>query len=60
VQFLKSYVQFLKDTILNLAIAQFLMKKKGYVLSVQASRILINGDVSVLHASRIWGKGDAL
>jgi hypothetical protein len=29
VQFLKSCVQFLMDTILNLAIVQFLMKKKG-------------------------------
>jgi hypothetical protein len=29
VQFLKSYVQFLVDTILNLSIVQFLMKKKG-------------------------------
>jgi hypothetical protein len=29
VQFLKSCVQFLMDIILNLAIVQFLMKKKG-------------------------------
>jgi hypothetical protein len=29
VQFLKSCVQFIMDTILNLAIDQFLMKKKG-------------------------------
>jgi hypothetical protein len=46
VQFLKSCVQFLMDTILNLAIIQFLMKKKG--------------DVCWLCASRIGGKGDAL
>jgi hypothetical protein len=32
--FLKSCVQFLMDTILNLAIAQFLMKKNRDVLSV--------------------------
>jgi hypothetical protein len=29
VQFLKYCVQFLRDTILNLTIVQFLMKKKG-------------------------------
>jgi hypothetical protein len=25
-----------------------------------ASRILLNGDASILRASRIWGKGEAL
>jgi hypothetical protein len=48
------------DTILNSAIAQFLMKKKGDALSVHVSRVLLNGDTSVLHASHIWRKGDAL
>jgi hypothetical protein len=44
VQFLKSCVQFLMDTILNPVISQFLMKKKGDALSVRASCILLNGD----------------
>jgi hypothetical protein len=47
------------DIILNSAIAQFLMKKKGDALSVCTSRISLNGDASVLHAFRIWEKGDA-
>jgi hypothetical protein len=44
VQFLKSCVQFLMDTILNLAIVQFLMKKKGDALWLRASRICEKGD----------------
>jgi hypothetical protein len=43
VQFLKSCVQFLMDTILNLAIILFLMNKKG--------------DAPMKHASRILGEG---
>jgi hypothetical protein len=43
VQFLKSCLQFLMDTILNPAIAQFLMKKKGDATMKRVSRILING-----------------
>jgi hypothetical protein len=39
VQFLKSCVQFLIDTILNLAIVQFLMKKKGDTPKQRASCI---------------------
>jgi hypothetical protein len=39
VQFLKSYIQFLMNTILNPAIAQFMMKKKGDACSVWASCI---------------------
>jgi hypothetical protein len=39
VQFLKSCVQFLIDTILNLAIVQFPMKKKGDTLTQRASCI---------------------
>jgi hypothetical protein len=39
VQFLKSCVQFLMETILNLAIVQFLMKKKGDVPMKHASHI---------------------
>jgi hypothetical protein len=39
VQFLKSCVQFLMDTILNLAIVQFLMKKKGDTPTKCSSRI---------------------
>jgi hypothetical protein len=53
VQFLKSRVQFLMDTILNPAIAQFLMKKKGDMLSVCVSRILVKGYTPMKHASRI-------
>jgi hypothetical protein len=43
VQFLKPCVQFLMDTILNLIIVQFLVKKKG--------------DMLLLHVSHISGKG---
>jgi hypothetical protein len=43
VQFLKSCVQFLMDTILNLAIVQFLIEKKG--------------DARWIHLSCIGGKG---
>jgi hypothetical protein len=43
VQFLKYCVQFLMDTILNLAIVQFLMKKKGDVRYKGASPISIKG-----------------
>jgi hypothetical protein len=39
VQFPKSRVQFLTDTILNLAIVQFVIKKKVDERSVRASRI---------------------
>jgi hypothetical protein len=39
VQFLKFYVQFLMDTILNLTIDQFLMKKKGDTPTQCASHI---------------------
>jgi hypothetical protein len=39
VQFLKSNVQFLMDTILNPAIAQFLMKWKGDVPMQSVSHI---------------------
>jgi hypothetical protein len=39
VQFLKSCVLFLMDTILNLAIVQFLMKKKGDTPMKHTSRI---------------------
>jgi hypothetical protein len=39
VQFLKSCVQFLMDTILNLAIVQFLVKKKVDVPTKHTSRI---------------------
>jgi hypothetical protein len=39
VQFLKSYVQFLMGTILNLAIVQFLMKNKGDALTQCMSHI---------------------
>jgi hypothetical protein len=38
VQFLKSCVQFLIDTILNLVIVQFLMKKKGDTPTKRMSR----------------------
>jgi hypothetical protein len=38
-QFLISCIQFLMDTILNLAIVQFLMKKKGDVPTQRVSRI---------------------
>jgi hypothetical protein len=59
VQFLKSCVQFLMDTILNLAIAQFLMKKKGDMLLVRTSRILVNRDTPMKCASHILLNGDA-
>jgi hypothetical protein len=59
VQFLKSCVQFFMDTILNLTIAQFLMKKKGDALSVRASRILVKGDVPMKCMSHILLKGDS-
>jgi hypothetical protein len=42
-QFLKPYVQFLMDTILNLIIIQFLMKKKGDVCYDGACPISIKG-----------------
>jgi hypothetical protein len=58
VQFLKSCVQFLMDTILNLTIAQFLMKKNGDVLAVHASRILVKGDTPMKCVSHILLKGD--
>jgi hypothetical protein len=59
VQFLKSCVQFLMDTILNLTIAQFLMKKNGDVLAVHASRILAKGDAPTKCMSHIFLKGDS-
>jgi hypothetical protein len=46
------------DTILNLAIAQFLMKKKGDVLLVRASHILVKGDTPMKCVSRILINGD--
>jgi hypothetical protein len=56
VQFLKSCVQFLMDTILNLAIAQFLMKKKGDRCLVCASCIVGKGrhtnETRVSHLSK--------
>jgi hypothetical protein len=58
-QFLNSYVQFLMDTILNPAIAQFLMKKKGDTLSVRVSHILVKGDAPMKRASRILINEDA-
>jgi hypothetical protein len=43
-------VQFLMDTILNLAFVHFLMKKKGDVHWLRVSRILDKGDVpSITH-----------
>jgi hypothetical protein len=45
VQFLKPCVQFLMDTILNLVIVQFLMKKKGDTLLLRASLILRHMDL---------------
>jgi hypothetical protein len=59
VQFLKSCVQFLMDTILNPTIAQFLMKKKGDALSVRASHILVKEDAPMKCVSRILLKGDS-
>jgi hypothetical protein len=59
VQFVKSCVQFLMDTILNLTIAQFFLKKKGDALSVHASRILVKGDTPMKRASHILLKGDS-
>jgi hypothetical protein len=50
VQFLKPCVQFLIDTILNLAIVQFLMKKKGDVCYGGASPISIKARRS------LWGR----
>jgi hypothetical protein len=50
VQFLKLCVQFLIDTILNLAIVQFLMKKKGDVRYVGVSPISIKVRCS------LWGR----
>jgi hypothetical protein len=49
VQFLKPCVQFLKDTILNLEIVQFLMKKKGDARFGGASPISIKARRS------LWG-----
>jgi hypothetical protein len=39
-------VQFLMDTIINLAIVQFLIKKKGDTHRLRVSRILDKGDAS--------------
>jgi hypothetical protein len=53
VQFLKFCVLFLMDTILNLAIDQFLMKKKG---DAPTQRRLVSkekGDATTKHASHI-------
>jgi hypothetical protein len=67
VQFLKFCVQFLVDTILNLAIVQFLMKKKRDAPTQRASHICgegrrngrlmsdEKGDVPMQRASRISG-----
>jgi hypothetical protein len=53
VQFLKSGVQFFMDTILNLAIIQFLMKKR----ETHPSNVRLiseeKGDSSMQHTSRI-------
>jgi hypothetical protein len=43
VQFLKRCVLFLMDSILNLSIVHFLMKKKGDTLQIRASRTLRKG-----------------
>jgi hypothetical protein len=45
VHFLKSCVQFLMDTILNMLNAQFLVKKMGDTHGLQASHIGGKGDV---------------
>jgi hypothetical protein len=42
------------DTILNLTIAQFLMKKKGDTLLVRTSHILVNGDTHCGDASPLY------
>jgi hypothetical protein len=44
----------LMDTIVNLAIAQFLMKKKGDALPLRASRVLLNGDACCGGASPLY------
>jgi hypothetical protein len=51
VQFLKSCVLFLMDTILNLAIVQFLMKKKGDAPMKCLSRI--GGEGRRAHAMHV-------
>jgi hypothetical protein len=48
-QFLKSCVQFLMDTILNLAVVQFLMKKKGDARYRGASPISMQDALQRVH-----------
>jgi hypothetical protein len=58
VQFLKPCVQFLMDTILNLTIVQFLMKKKGDMRYCGASPISIKGrrvpPISIKGRCTLW------
>jgi hypothetical protein len=52
--FLKSCVQFLMDTILNPAIAQFLMKKKGDMISILRVLHLSKGRcINEMHVSHL-------